>query len=83
MVGTQEYPLKNQSGAEGNTAKIDLYFNEYVNPNSVTEPFVRVVNVDMVSNVDTKTPGVYSVTYTVDYDGMYTGYARLNVVVEE
>ena len=83
LVGTQEYPLKNQSGAEGNTAKIDLYFNEYVNPNSVTEPFVRVVNVDMVSDVDTKTPGVYSVTYTVDYDGVYTGYARLNVVVEE
>lgn len=82
LVGTLEYPLKNQNGANGGT-KIILSFDDYIDPKSVTEPFTRVVNVDMDSNVDVRTPGVYSVAYTVDYDGIYTGYARLNVVVEE
>lgn len=81
VVGTREYSLKNQDPTR--QEKIRVYFNRYVDPDSVSEPNVRVVNVDMLSDVDTKTPGVYSVAYTVDCDGLYTGYARLNVVVEE
>lgn len=81
VVGTREYSLKNQGPTR--QEKIRVYFNRYVDPDSVSEPNVRVVNVDMLSDVDTKTPGVYSVAYTVDCDGLYTGYARLNVVVEE
>ena len=81
VVGTREYSLKNQGPTR--QEKIRVYFNRYVDPDSVSEPNVRVVNVDMLSDVDTKTPGVYFVAYTVDCDGLYTGYARLNVVVEE
>ena len=81
VAGTREYSLKNQDPTR--QEKIRVYFNRYVDPDSVSEPNVRVVNVDMLSDVDTKTPGVYSVAYTVDCDGLYTGYARLNVVVEE
>lgn len=81
VVGTREYSLKNQDPTR--QEKIRVYFNRYVDPDSVSEPNVRVVNVDMLSDVDTKTPGVYFVAYTVDCDGLYTGYARLNVVVEE
>lgn len=81
VVGTREYSLKNQDPTR--QEKIRVYFNRHVDPDSVSEPNVRVVNVDMLSDVDTKTPGVYSVAYTVDCDGLYTGYARLNVVVEE
>ena len=40
------------------------------------------VSVAIQSNVDTRTPGSYSVTYTVK-SGPYTGYTRLMVVVEE
>lgn len=40
------------------------------------------VTVDINSNVQTDTPGVYDVTYTVSYK-TYTGYTRLIVVVEE
>lgn len=81
VVGTREYSLKNQDPTR--QEKIRVYFNRYVDPDSVSEPDTHVVNVDMLSDVDTKTPGVYSVAYTVDCDGLYTGYARLNVVVEE
>ena len=81
VVGTLEYPLKDQNSAQ--QEKTRIYINNYVDPDSAPGPNVCVVNVDMVSDVDTKTPGVYAVTYTVDYDGLYTGYARLNVVVEE
>lgn len=38
--------------------------------------------IDIRSDVQTNVPGTYSVTYTVTY-GIYTGYTRLIVVVEE
>ena len=40
------------------------------------------VSVSCSSDVNTNTPGTYSVAYTVKY-GNYTGYTRLIVVVEE
>lgn len=40
------------------------------------------VSVEIQSDVDARTPGSYSVTYTVK-SGPYTGYTRLMVVVEE
>ena len=40
------------------------------------------VSVEIQSDVNTRTPGSYSVTYTVK-SGPYTGYTRLLVVVEE
>ena len=39
--------------------------------------------VEMKNNVNTAVPGLYSVTYTVTLDDQYTGFTRLNVVVEE
>lgn len=41
-----------------------------------------MIDIDVESNVDTEIPGVYSVTYTVTMN-RFTGYTRLNVVVEE
>ena len=42
-----------------------------------------IADVAMKSDVDVTKPGVYSVIYTVNYDNRYTGFTRLNVVVEE
>ena len=46
-------------------------------PNELTDEQIIIQ-----SDVDTKAPGTYSVTYTVS-DGNYTGFTRLIVVVEE
>ena len=74
VVGGKEYSLQEN---------VRVYFNNYVDPKVNADSNIRIVNVDLIGNVDTKTPGVYSVAYNVNYNGMYTGYARLNVVVEE
>ena len=76
VVGTKEYPLI----ADWKAGTM-VYINRYVNPN--VNPSMDIVNVEMNSDVDTTTPGLYSVTYLVDFDGRYKGYTRLNVVVEE
>ncbi len=44
---------------------------------------MHVVRVDMNDNVNTAVPGIYSVTYSVNMDEQYTGFTRLNVIVEE
>ncbi len=60
---------------------VKLFTDRYVNP--AVNPPANIVNVTMKSDVDVTKPGVYSVTYTVDYDDRYKGFTRLNVVVEE
>lgn len=59
---------------------LKLFTDRYVNP--AVNPPANIVNVTMKSDVDVTKPGVYSVTYTVNYDDRYTGFTRLNVVVE-
>lgn len=61
------------------TSRTRVYVNNYVDPSESS----GVINVEIVDTVDTSVPGVYSVVYTASYEGLYTGYARLNVVVEE
>jgi hypothetical protein len=63
--------------------EIRTYIDNYVDPRTNEDRFVRIVNVDIMSGVIITRPGVYSVTYTVDMDGNYKGYTRLHVVVEE
>ena len=63
--------------------EIRTYVDNYVDPRTNEDRFVRIVNVDIMSGVFIGKPGVYSVTYTVDMDGDYKGYTRLHVVVEE
>ena len=74
VVGTIKYPL---DGSGSNR----IYINNYVSP--AVNPGANITNIEIKSDVDTDTPGVYSVAYTVDYAGRYTGFTRLNVVVEE
>ena len=96
MVGSKAYSLKNQNPPVRNLTaeevrllgndrneEVRTYINSYVDPKENVDPYVHIINVEMNGNVDTTRPGVYSVTYTVDYKGMYKGYTRLNVVVEE
>ena len=59
------------------------YINRYVDPRENKDPFVNIVNVTTAGHVNIQVPGIYSVTYTVDFEGLYTGYTRLNVVVED
>ena len=96
VVGNNRYTLEYQDAplwfrtAEearelGNNRKQEVrtYINRYINPDRNGDPFVSIVNVDMHSDVNTDVPGQYSVTFEVDYEGRYTGYTRMNVVVEE
>ncbi len=71
-VGSVDYQI------DGHDPDIDVFINR--NGQSDARHTVRV---DMIDNVDTRTPGVYSVTYTVTMDDLHTGFTRLNVVVEE
>ena len=99
VVGVTKYPLDNQNPPYvelseeeqialqelGNDRETEIrtYIDNYVDPNTNDDRFVRIVNVDIMSGVFIRKPGVYSVTYTVDMDGEYKGYTRLHVVVEE
>ena len=96
VVGSLAYPLDNQNPRVSNLSaeeirqlgnnreeEVRTYINAYVDPKENIDPYVHIVNVEMDSNVDMSKPGVYGVTYTVDYKGAYKGYCRLNVVVEE
>lgn len=99
VVGVTKYPLDNRNppfielteeekialAALGNDRETEIrtYIDNYVDPRTNEDRFVRIVNVDIMSGVIITRPGVYSVTYTVDMDGNYKGYTRLHVVVEE
>lgn len=96
VIGSLKYPLDNQNPRVSNRTaeeirqlgnnreeEVRTYINSYVDPKENIDPYVHIVNVEMDSNVDMSQPGVYEVTYTVDYKGSYKGYCRLNVVVEE
>ena len=69
--------------AENREIEVRTYTKRYVEPSLNEDPYVRIVNVEMDSDVNTSIPGVYSVAYTVTMDGNYVGFTRLNVVVEE
>ena len=75
-VGNSEYILDREFDPD-----LKIFFDDYVSP--AVNPEATIVNIETESNVDTNTPGVYSVAYTVNYDGRYDGFSRLNVVVEE
>lgn len=95
-AGNNTYSLKNQNPeivnltkeeieALGDDRKLEVrtYINNYVDPEENIDPFVGIANVEIDNGVVTTIPGLYSVTYTVNYEDRYIGYARLNVVVEE
>lgn len=77
VIGNNTYSLTSR------TSRTRVYINNYVNPSDSASANVNIINVDIESNVDTSIPGVYSVIYKASYENSYTGYARLNVVVEE
>jgi Cu2+-containing amine oxidase len=96
IAGNNIYSLKNQNPPVENLSKDEIedlgsdrdlevrtYINNYVDPEKNIDPFVAIVNVDIDNEVRKYVPGIYSVTYTVNYENRYIGYARLNVVVEE
>ena len=96
IVGSNSYSLKNQNPEIVNLTKEEIealgddreqeirtYINNYVDPEDNIDPFVSIVNVEIDNEVINAIPGLYSVTYTVNYEDRYIGYARLNVVVEE
>lgn len=96
FVGSNEYSLKNQNPPIENLTmeqirelgndketEIRTYINNYVDPSDNVDPFVSIVNVEIKNEVKNTIPGIYSVTYTVNYEDRYVGYTRLNVVVEE
>lgn len=96
VVGGHAYSLENQNPPVRNLTadevrllgsnrkeEVRTYIDSYVDPKLNVDPFVHIINVAIDSNVDMEKPGVYSVAYSVDYKGIYSGYARLNVVVEE
>ena len=96
IVGSSSYSLKNQNPEIVNLTKEEIealgddreqeirtYINNYVDPEDNIDPFVSIVNVEIDNEVINTIPGLYSVTYTVNYEDRYIGYARLNVVVEE
>ncbi len=96
VVGGNRYSLQNQNppvenlsaeqiDALGTNREVEVrtYINRYVDPLENKDPFVNIVNVKTGGSVNVLVPGIYSVSFTVDFDGLYTGYTRLNVVVEE
>lgn len=85
-IGSIDYSL------QGDDPEIELYINGQLVQNGAAETTPGAdegmddeetirIDVEMDSTVDTGMPGVYSVTYTVTMD-RYTGFTRLNVVVE-
>lgn len=96
IVGNNEYSLKNQNPpienltieqvrelGDDRETEIRTYINNYVDPDDNVDPFINIVNVEIKNEVKNTIPGLYSVTYTVNYEDRYVGYTRLNVVVEE
>ena len=96
VVGTVSYSLENQNPPIENLKReqyellgddreleVRTYINSYVDPEENEDPFVGIANVTIENNVINTIPGQYTVTYLVDYEERYVGYARLNVVVED
>ena len=71
-IGSMSYSLT------GNDPEAEIFINR---PGTGTA--MREICVDMNEQVDPNVPGVYSVTYTVTMNDQYTGFTRLNVIVEE
>lgn len=95
-IGKSTYSLTNQNPPISNLSQEEIqalgsnravevrtYINRYVNPLDNIDPYVDIINVEMKNEVNVNVPGVYSVMYTVEYEGRYIGYTRLNVIVEE
>ena len=74
-VGSMEYSLEEED--EDTVILINRVYAPGI------ESARHVIRVDMDDDVNTAVPGVYSVTYTVTMNDQYTGFTRLNVVVEE
>lgn len=56
---------------------------EETEENEENEISAEDFDIEIRNEVINTVPGVYSVAYTVTFEGRYVGYARLNVVVEE
>lgn len=79
-IGASELAL------DGSDSKVRLYINHYVDPSYYIGSGAEIVNAEVQSDVNTSVPGVYSVLYSVTLkrgSQEYTGFSRLNVVVEE
>ncbi len=72
LVGSVSYAM------DGSDEDVQVLVNK-----NDTEAAEHVIRVKMNDDVNTHVPGIYSVTYTVTMDDQYTGFARLNVVVED
>ena len=97
IIGRKKYSLDYQNPSEEELLEKDYsgipdaereeevrtYIHSFVDPSENGDIFIRIVNVEMRSNVNTEVPGVYSVEYTVTMDSKYVGFTRLNVVVED
>lgn len=96
VAGGSRYSLHNQNPPAENLSidqiealgsdretEVRTYIDHYVDPLENNDPFVKIVNVKTAGTVNVLVPGTYSVAYTVDFDGLYTGYTRLNVIVED
>lgn len=96
VAGGNKYSLQNQNPPVENLSAEQIealgsdretetrtYINRYIDPRDNKDPFVNIVNVTTVGHVNIRVPGIYSVAYTVDFEGLYTGYTRLSVVVED
>ena len=70
-VGSMRYSL---TGSDPDT---EIFINR-----PGTGKAIHEIRVDMNENVNTAVPGNYSVTYTVTMNDQYTGFTRLNVIVE-
>lgn len=79
----EEYPASLQVGSQSySIADPDEDTQVFINE-PVSGSALHQIRVEVHSDVDTDVPGVYSVTYTVTMDEQYTGFTRLNVIVEE
>lgn len=76
-AGTTSYPLKNLTRTGSSGSEVSVYECSYKSYAEEQKIYIEIEGV-----VDTKTPGTYSVAYTVKMND-YIGHTRLNVVVEE
>ena len=60
-----------------------LNVNRSIDVTEEMEEEYTVIHIEMDSDVNTRVPGLYSVTYSLMLNEHYVGYSRLNVVVED
>ena len=71
---------------DGSDESVSVYTDSYGKYELTTENGEYIIDVDIDSNVNTNISGVYTVTYRAVMERgttTYTGFTRLNVVVEE